>query len=169
LSLGILDVLLLERLVAHGLVLAGGVLIFVLLLARVILALQLGAVGDEVVGVYAVEVALLLSTMSLVLVVVMEPLELVCYQHKLIIVRRLNLLLSGRHQRGQSKEKLGVSERSIETGHKSCGWHRWVLIWALDWRSILVDLSFLNSSSTVNPIVGGFSDYGNLYFLHLLI
>lgn len=161
-SLGILDVLLLEHLVAHGLVLARGVLMFFLLLARVILALQLGVVGDEVVRVYIVEVALLLSTMSLVLAVVMEPLELVCDQRKLIIVKRLNLLLSGRHQRGQSKEKLGVSERSM-VGTNGFS------IWALDWRSILVDLSFLNSSSTVSLIVGGFSDYGNLYFLHLLI
>jgi hypothetical protein len=162
LSLGILDVLLLEHLVAHGLVLARGVLMFFLSLARVILALHLGVVGDEVVRVYIVEVALLLSTMSLVLAVVMEPLELVCDQRKLIIVKRLNLLLSGRHQRGQSKEKLGVSERSMVVTNGFS-------IWALDWRSILVDLSFLNSSSTVNPIVGGFSDYGNLYFLHLLI
>jgi hypothetical protein len=84
LCLGSLALLFLERFLVErpptGLVLAKGVLVLLLVLARVILALDLGAVGDEVVRVSAVKVALLLLTTTVVLIVVREPLELVDHQ-----------------------------------------------------------------------------------------
>ena len=58
----------------------GGVLSLVLALARVLLALHLGTIGDEVIGVIVAEAALLLSTTAMVLAVVVEPLELVDHQ-----------------------------------------------------------------------------------------
>ena len=45
------------------------------LLARVILDLHLGAVGDEMVGVTPIEAAFLLSTMATALAVVVEPVD----------------------------------------------------------------------------------------------
>ena len=54
--------------------LVGGVLALLLVLAKVLHALHLGAIGDEVVGVIAVEVALLLSSTVMVLAVVVESL-----------------------------------------------------------------------------------------------
>jgi len=58
-------------------VIAGGVLSLVLALARVLLALHLGTIGDEVIGVIVAEAALLLSTTAMVLAVVVDLLELV--------------------------------------------------------------------------------------------
>ena len=99
-SLDILDVLLLEHLLAYPplpeLVLVGGVLIPVLALAGVRLALELRAISDEVVGVPAPKAILLLSTTPSVHAVVVKPLELVDNQHKLLVAKRLNLLLYDR-------------------------------------------------------------------------
>ena len=57
------------------LVLAGGVLTLLLVLVRVILALHLGAVGDEVAGVSVVEATLLLSTMLAGIAIIVEPID----------------------------------------------------------------------------------------------
>ena len=64
-----------------------------LVLARVILALHLGVVGIEVVGVSIGDVALLLTSMTLVLAVIVELLEPIDDQHKLVFTKHLNLLL----------------------------------------------------------------------------
>ena len=72
-----------------------------LVLARVILDLHLGAVGDEVVGVAAVEAAFLLSTTAMALAVVVEPVD---HQCQLVVSKHLNLLLSDVHQRRQGKQ-----------------------------------------------------------------
>ena len=86
-SLGsIVEQLLEHLLVEHPprILLARGVLALLLVLARVILAFHLGAVGNEVVGVSAGEVALLLTSTTPVLEVIMELLEPIEDQHELI-------------------------------------------------------------------------------------
>jgi hypothetical protein len=75
---GLAELLLEHLLVEHpppGLALADGVLMLLLVLARVLLALHLGAVGDEVARVSVVEATLLLSTMLEGLAVIVEPVD----------------------------------------------------------------------------------------------
>jgi hypothetical protein len=93
-----------------------------------VVLLLLMAVCNEVVRCTTLEASLLLSSAARVLAVVVEPLELVDHQCQLAISKHLNLLLSDRHQRRQSKQsKGGVSIRSSRSGHKCHGRRRWVL------------------------------------------
>lgn len=76
----------------------------VLALDEVCLSLDLGEIGDEVVGVSALKASLLLSTMPSVLAVVMEPLQLVDDQCKLIIAKHLKLLLCDGSKDDEAKQ-----------------------------------------------------------------
>jgi hypothetical protein len=96
LGLGLLEVLLLERLLVESslrLVLRG-VLALVLALARVVLVrgvlVLLGAVGDEVVGVSTAIASFLWTTITLAIqAVVMKPRELADDQWQLVIPKGL--------------------------------------------------------------------------------
>jgi hypothetical protein len=90
--------------------------------ARLLLAL-LGATGDEVVGVGAVEASILWLTTPSVLAIVMEPHESTGHKRQLLIPEALHLLLSDRQQRRQSKpRRWGVrgGTNSREQGHGGC-------------------------------------------------
>ena len=114
LGLGLLEVLLLERLLIESslqLVLAGGVLVLVLVPAEVELArgvlVLLGAVGNKVVGVStAVASFLRTPSTSMVQAVVMKPRKPADDQCQLIVPKSLQLLLCDRHQRRQGKRHL---------------------------------------------------------------
>jgi hypothetical protein len=96
LGLGLLEVLLLERLLVESslrLVLRG-VLALVLALARVVLVrgvlVLLGAVGDEVVGVSTAVASFLWTTITLAIqAVVMKPRELADDQWQLVVPKGL--------------------------------------------------------------------------------
>ena len=113
LSLGLLDVPLLERLLVEsslGLVLVEGVLALVLVLAGIELVgevlVLLGAVGDEVDGISIAKASLVLTTMLAIQAFIVEPQEPVDDQSQLVIPKCLHLFLCNRHQRRQRKEIL---------------------------------------------------------------
>jgi hypothetical protein len=102
LHLGLLEVLLLERLLVEpsiGLVLTEGVLVLALAPARVVVVLAnirlalLRATSDEVVRVTTVVASILGPTTPLIQVVVVEPREPTGHKRQLLVSKALHLLL----------------------------------------------------------------------------
>jgi hypothetical protein len=103
LDIGLLEGLLFERLLVKPspeLVLVGGIVALVLVSTRVVvalvglrLALHLGAIGDEVVGVSTVEATILGPTMPPIQEVVVKLHEPIGNKRQLLIPKTPNLLL----------------------------------------------------------------------------
>jgi hypothetical protein len=112
LDLGLLEVLLLERLLVESsliLVLAGGVLSLALAPTRVVvmrtslLLALLGATGDKVVKVAIVVTSVPRPAMWQTHTFVVEPRESTSHKHQLLIPKALHLLLYDGQQRRQNK------------------------------------------------------------------